>query len=189
MHCNLSKSPARSRGAALLEFALVVGILVLPLVAAIFSLGRFLWQIQFVTDSARYGVRSAHTASFSNTSLTCNDLIMKARMGANYNRSLIDYEWALEGRHPTDLWNDAVGRVRPVYKFKSVPMRVIEVKIPPKEQDNCLFCYQDLLRRILPNVYARFDISKNSVCTQESQYDYLCLGGSCSQAAMELLGR
>ena len=171
---SLIPGSSRYRGVALVEFAIVVGFVILPLCTAIFSIGRFLWQIQFVSDAARFGVRSANALSHTDNTLHCNELLKLAKGQALAYRTSIIEEWEREGRSPSKLWNDPVVAVFPAYTFRGVKMRSIELRFPPKEQDNCLVCYQSLLRRILPRVSASFDISMKSACIDDNSTSYQC---------------
>ena len=183
------RSLNRHKGSALLEFALVLPVILL-LVAGIANIGRFLWQIQIMSDAARYGVRSASALSDLDSTRTCLDLGEAAKAGALEYMTNND-EGALQKQKLSSLWAPPVAFVHRRYMFQGViPMRQIEVKfnaIPVDE--NCLFCYSDFLRKVLPRVSATLDLNKNSACLSESPDDYICSGEVCSAAALQSLQR
>ena len=153
------------RGGALVEFAIILPVVML-LVTATFNLGRFLWQIQMVSDAARYGVRAASAMSDIEPSKTCTQLRSEATAQA------ATYRYPNEGlgvkKRLGDLWDVPTASVGTKYTFKGIPMRVIKVEFRAADMsENCVFCYGAFLKKIIPSATASLDLGMKSACMNE----------------------
>lgn len=160
------------RGSALLELAMTLPVLLL-LVAAIFTLGRLIWQYQLLTDAAKYAARVAAIDS-EETALTCDQLtgLAKAHVAAylaeNDKWGLTQY-WDIEnvnanvnikGEYDTASY-DSVHR-------KGLRVKMMQVEIKLKEgMDNCFFCYGSFLRRIALSTSSSYDLHFASSCMDD----------------------
>ena len=157
---NRTSTSKGSNGASLVEFLLVLPIFLL-LVTAIFSIGRLLWQIQVLTDAAKYGARQAVSFSKEHPDAGCEALREVARTASEKYRNQ-NSKWGL-----TKIWNVCAG-FSPNFSFDGMNLRFVSVSMTTKDEDNCLFCYQGFLKRILPSTSASFDLAVNSACITES---------------------
>ena len=162
------------RGGALLELALTLPIILL-LIAAIFTLGRIIWQYQLLTDAAKYGARGAAIDSEVSNGLTCGQLLTRAQYLANRYVAEND-TWGLGTQ-----WLEAVANVNHTtslpeldeYRYepampKGLRVRMITVAFSIKEDiDNCFFCYGSFLRKITVSTSAFMDLHYNSTCVRD----------------------
>lgn len=86
MNCD-SKIKKGSRGAAAVEFAIVIGILLL-IVSGIVEFGRVFWYYNALTKATRDGARYLSTSTLPLNTSTAKDIVVNAASAANMDDSV-----------------------------------------------------------------------------------------------------
>ena len=149
-----------------MEFALILGTIILPLVAITLTLGRVLWQINYISDVAREGARAGTLYSDMNLSASCSSLVSTAQSSMN-NAMAATSRWGM-GR----VWGGAqasIGTRRSVtLGTGTASFKVITATVSTNTTERCLFCFSNILRgRYNISVAARQDINALSACMNE----------------------
>lgn len=145
------------RGAVLVEFAMIFPILIF-LIAGIGNVGAILSQTQHMTTSVRYGAR---TASFLSVDSSVSCAVIKAKAATD---ATTDY--SLRSPPPAQHWKVDPASTTTITSVDPavVPaIKVIKVVGEAKNEDNCIFCTGNFLRRILPRIEMIVPLAKG--CT------------------------
>jgi hypothetical protein len=140
----------KSRGAALIEFAIVLPFILL-MTAGMINVGSALWQFQQFTDAARYAART--TSHRSGHGITdCNLLIVRAEISAQQyvnNANINRFNW----------WALPVATII-VGDYDTFSIQFIDVQFDTQGDSNCIFCFQGFLKYIDLQVRGTFPLEK-----------------------------
>ena len=138
---------SNQQGNALVEFALCLPFFMI-VTAGLMNLGSILWQIQAVSDAARYGARtSAHSTNFDSSSMPCSVLASRAQSDTSAymasartnSRGWWDNASGTTNAAVWGVYGDADHMVVP---FVSVTMT------SGASSDNCVMCFENIVRRM-----------------------------------------
>lgn len=140
-------SELNQEGNALVEFALCLPFFMI-VTAGLMNLGSILWQIQAVSDAARYGARtSAHMTNFDSTTMPCSLLATRAQSDSSSYMSSAKTNsrgwWDnASGTTNAAVWGSTGQPDHMVVPYVSVTMT------SGTNSDNCVLCFENVVRRM-----------------------------------------
>ncbi len=148
------------RGNALVEFALILPVFVL-MTAGLMNLGSILWQLAAVADAIRYGARtSANSSNYDGPLASCATLAARA---AGSTSSYV----ASAKTNSRGWWSPAAaGTSVAVWGSPGSPdfiqVPYVSVSMNTGATDNCVFCFENVLRRMQVDLSASFAIESGA---------------------------